>query len=159
MPECTTHENAYSSLRKNRTLVFPRLLCKYVFQKDHASCHCWRFQCSIMNAQRVIQEKQGVQFFAGNCRRSNKMFFRFLISPGEETQETNWDVRESCSRFSLFYESRLCLLNHAQGAAAILVCVIPWFHEKQTIQNPPLQGHVPYLGAICPSTNVFFFLH
>ena len=28
---------AYSSLRKNRTLVFLRLLCKYVFQKDHAS--------------------------------------------------------------------------------------------------------------------------
>ncbi len=31
----------YSSLRKNRTLVFPRLLCLYVFQKDHASYHTW----------------------------------------------------------------------------------------------------------------------
>ena len=27
----------YSSLRKNRTLVFSKLFCKYVFQKDHAS--------------------------------------------------------------------------------------------------------------------------
>ena len=27
----------YSSLQKNRTFVFPRLLCKYVFQRDHAS--------------------------------------------------------------------------------------------------------------------------
>ncbi len=27
----------YSSLRKNRTLIFTRLFCKYVFQKDHAS--------------------------------------------------------------------------------------------------------------------------
>ncbi len=29
--------------------------------------HCQRFQCSMMNIQQVIQEKQGVQFFAGNC--------------------------------------------------------------------------------------------
>ena len=49
-------KEVYSSLRKNRTLVFPRLFCKYVFQKDHASCQtakshiarcfsvlCWMF--------------------------------------------------------------------------------------------------------------------
>ncbi len=94
----------YESLQfpaKNRTLVFPRLFCKCLFQKHHASyqspvllkqvtsqrllktshrsieTHCQRFQCSTMNIQRVIQEKQQVQFFAGSCSKTtfSKSFF------------------------------------------------------------------------------------
>ena len=41
----------YSSLRKIRTLVFPSLPFKYVFQSDDASYHCQRFQCSTLNIQ------------------------------------------------------------------------------------------------------------
>ncbi len=55
--------------------------CKKIkkIEMSHSSVetHCQRFRCSTLNIQRVIQEKQGVQFFATNCNSWSNHYQRW----------------------------------------------------------------------------------
>ncbi len=65
----------YSANMYSRKILRPCFIPNCEMSHGSIETYCRRFWCSTMNIQQVIQEKQGIWFFAGNCR---EFFFEVL---------------------------------------------------------------------------------
>ncbi len=103
--------------------------------------HCWRFQCSMVNIQRVIQEKQGVQFFATNCKANFQSSSHFHSSI-RLAKTKIWE-----SKCYISFILRLFIYTWIGSVSKIAVSRILILSLRQQIVPPP----AVYTSIISPA--------